>query len=80
MALTGKVPNPKTLGLMLQQARLARGMSQLEVAAALSISQSYVSELESGKASIALTRIFDFMQLTGMTLHAEIEEGASSRG
>lgn len=41
----------------------------------LGISQSYVSELESGKTSLALMRIFDIMRLTGMTLEAEIPEG-----
>jgi transcriptional regulator with XRE-family HTH domain len=59
----------------LQQARLARGLSQQQVAAQLGISQAYVSELESGKESLALTRIFDLMRLTGMTMHAEIPEG-----
>jgi transcriptional regulator with XRE-family HTH domain len=74
MALTGTVSSPQALGRLLQQARLAQGLSQQEVAAQLGISQGYVSELESGKTSLALTRIFDIMRLTGMTLHAEIPE------
>lgn len=74
MVLTGTVSSPQALGRLLQQARLARGLSQQQLAAHLGISQAYVSELESGKASLALTRIFDFMRLTGMTLHAEIPE------
>lgn len=74
MALTGTVSSPQALGRLLQQARMARGLSQQQLAAHLGISQPYVSELESGKASLALTRIFDFMRLTGMTLHAEIPE------
>lgn len=75
MALTGTVSSPQALGRLLQQARLARGLSQQQVAAELGISQGYVSELESGKTSIALTRVFDIMRLTGMTLSAEIPEG-----
>jgi transcriptional regulator with XRE-family HTH domain len=75
MALTGTVSSPQALGRLLQQARLAQGLSQQEVAAQLGISQGYVSELEGGKTSLALTRIFDIMRLTGMTLHAEIPEG-----
>jgi transcriptional regulator with XRE-family HTH domain len=74
MALTGTVSSPQALGRLLQQARLARGLSQQQVAAQLGISQGYVSELESGKTSLALTRVFDIMRLTGMTLSAEIPE------
>ena len=74
MALIGNVSSPQALGRLLQQARLARGLSQQQVAAQLGISQAYVSELESGKTSLALTRIFDLMRLTGMTLSAEIPE------
>jgi len=75
MALKGAVSSPQALGRLLQQARLARGLSQQQVAAQLGISQAYVSELESGKESLALSRIFDLMRLTGMTMHAEIAEG-----
>ena len=66
--------SPQALGRLLQQARLAQGLSQQQVAAELGISQGYVSELESGKNSLALTRIFDIMRLTGMRLQAEIPE------
>jgi transcriptional regulator with XRE-family HTH domain len=77
MALTGTVTSPQALGRLLQQARLSRGLSQQQVADELGISQGYVSELESGKMSLALTRIFDIMRLTGMTLQAEIHEGST---
>ncbi len=77
MALTGTVSSPQALGRLLQQARLARGLSQQQVAAELGISQGYVSELESGKTSLALTRVFDIMRLTGMTLSAELPESST---
>ena len=77
MALTGTVSSPQALGRLLQQARLSQGLSQQQVAVQLGISQGYVSELESGKTSLALTRIFDIMRLTWMTLQAEIPEGSS---
>lgn len=77
MALTGTVTSPQALGRLVQQARLARGISQQQLADELGISQGYVSELESGKSSLALTRIFDIMRMTGMTLHAEIPEGST---
>jgi transcriptional regulator with XRE-family HTH domain len=75
MALKGGVASPQALGRLLQQARLAQGLSQQQVAEALGISQSYVSELEGGKTSLALMRIFEIMRLTGMKLDAEIPEG-----
>lgn len=75
MALKGGVASPQALGRLLQQARLAQGLSQQQVAETLGISQSYVSELESGKTSLALLRIFEIMRLTGMKLEAEIPEG-----
>lgn len=77
MALTGTVANPQALGRLLQQARLMRGLSQQQLAVQLGISQAYVSELESGKTSLALTRIFDIMRLTGMTLTANLPEDAA---
>jgi HTH-type transcriptional regulator / antitoxin HipB len=72
--MTGKVSSPEALGLLLQQARLARGLSQQELASQLGISQAYVSEMESGKNSLALLRVFDFMRATGMTLQATVPE------
>lgn len=75
VAYSGEVASPQALGRLLQQARLARGLSQREVAQELGISQAYVSELESGKTSLAMTRIFEFMRLTDMTLRAEVPEG-----
>jgi len=74
MAMTGKVSSPESLGLMLQQARLAAGLSQQELAGQLGISQAYVSEMESGKNSRALLRVFAFMRATGMSLQATIGE------
>ncbi|MDQ5975975.1 MAG: HTH-type transcriptional regulator / antitoxin HipB [Actinomycetota bacterium] len=78
MPLRGGVASPQALGRLLQQSRLAQGLSQQQVADRLGISQSYVSELESGKTSLALMRIFEIMRLTGMTLQAEIPEGPPS--
>jgi transcriptional regulator with XRE-family HTH domain len=78
MALRGGVASPQALGRLLQQSRLAQGLSQQQVVERLGISQSYVSELESGKTSLALMRIFEIMRLTGMTLQAEIPEGPPS--
>jgi transcriptional regulator with XRE-family HTH domain len=76
MTLRGPVPTPQALGRLLQQARLARGLTQQQVAHELGISQRYVWELEAGKPSLVMSRLFDYMRLTGMTLGAEIPEGS----
>jgi HTH-type transcriptional regulator/antitoxin HipB len=76
VTLRGPVPNPQALGRLLQQARLARGLTQQQVADELGISQRYVwGELEAGKPSLVMSRLFDYMRLTDMILAADILEG-----
>jgi transcriptional regulator with XRE-family HTH domain len=72
MTYHAKIMDPEALGRVLQQARLLSGFSQRELAQQLGVSQRYVWELESGKPSIALTRLFEAMRATGMSLSAEI--------
>ena len=56
----------------MQQARLLSGMSQRELARRLGITQKYVWELEAGKPSIVMDRLFAAMRETGMELTATI--------
>jgi transcriptional regulator with XRE-family HTH domain len=72
VAYTGKVTSPESLGRILQQARLLAGLSQRELAKRLGITQKYVWELESGKPSIVMDRLFAAMRETGMELTATI--------
>jgi HTH-type transcriptional regulator/antitoxin HipB len=69
---TGKVTSPKSLGRILQQARLLNGMSQRELAERLDTSQRYVWEIEAGKPSIFMDRLFALMRETGVELTATI--------
>ncbi len=62
--------SPADLGLVIQQARLSRGLTQIELAAQLDISQRSVSEIESGKPTIYARRIFELMRATGVELRA----------
>ncbi|MHA7987197.1 helix-turn-helix domain-containing protein [Rathayibacter sp. CAU 1779] len=62
----------ESLGRILQQARLLAGLSQRELARRLGTTQKYVWELESGKPSIVMERLFAAMRETGMTLSATI--------
>jgi ribosome-binding protein aMBF1 (putative translation factor) len=72
MTYTGRVTTAESLGLLLQQARLLAGLSQRELARRLGTTQKYIWELEAGKPSIVMDRLFAFMRETGMELTATI--------
>lgn len=72
MKYHAKIREPEALGRVLQQARLLSGFTQRELAQQLDVSQRYIWELESGKPSIAMNRLFAAMRATGMSLSAEI--------
>lgn len=78
MTILGLATDPTSLGGVLKLARISAGFTQEQVARELGITQAYVSELESGKESRALTRVFDVMRLTGVTLRAEYVVSATS--
>jgi hypothetical protein len=80
MAYTGKVTSAESLGRILQQARLLSGLSQRELATRLGTSQKYVWELEAGKPSILMDRLFAAMRETGMELTATITPQGEKRG
>jgi len=73
MAYRGRVPNAETLGLMLQQGRMARGLSQRELAAELGLTQRWVSEMEAGKPGKLTERLFAMLDATGVRLFAELD-------
>lgn len=70
MERRARIRTPADIGLALQQARMASGMTQSEIAAELDIPQSTVSELESGKATIHLRRILEMARATGIEFTA----------
>ena len=72
MEYTGRVTSPESLGRILQQARLLAGLSQRELASRLGTTQRYIWELEAGKPSLLMTRLFAAMHETGMELTAVI--------
>jgi transcriptional regulator with XRE-family HTH domain len=69
---TGKVTSPASLGRILQQARLVHGLSQRELADRLGTTQRYIWEIEAGKPSIFMERLFAMMRATGVDLSATI--------
>lgn len=80
MAYTGKVTSAESLGRILQQARLLSGLSQRELASRLGTTQKYIWELEAGKPSILMDRLFAAMRETGMELTATIMPQEDKRG
>lgn len=68
---TAAIRDVETLGLVLREARMNRGLTQRDLARALGVHQSYVAELEAGKSVKALERLLDFLGEVGLALHAE---------
>ncbi|HRN28706.1 MAG TPA: helix-turn-helix transcriptional regulator [Terrimesophilobacter sp.] len=67
---TARLRVPADFGLAIQQARLARGLSQSELAAEVGIPQSTLSQLENGNSTIFLRRLLAIAQATGVELSA----------
>ena len=72
MAYSGRVTGPESLGRILQQARMLAGLSQRDLAERLGTTQKYVWELEAGKPSILMDRLFAAMREVNMELTATI--------
>lgn len=77
---TARLRSPADFGLAVQQARLARGMSQSELAKELDVSQSTISEIESGKATIYLRRLLSMARATGLEFSGSWEDDHAPRG
>lgn len=75
MPYRASVKSPAALGLALQQARLASGLSQRDLARRIGTSQRYIWELESGKDSILLKRLLGALRETGAAMTVEVPEG-----
>lgn len=73
MEFTGKVTSAESLGRILQQARLLRGLSQRELAERLGTTQRYIWEIEAGKPSIFMERLFAMMREIDVELSATIK-------
>lgn len=72
MEFTGKVTSAESLGRILQQARLVKGLSQRELAGRLGTTQRYIWEIEAGKPSIFMERLFAMMREVDVELSATI--------
>jgi transcriptional regulator with XRE-family HTH domain len=70
---TARLRAPADFGLALQQARLARGLSQSALAQELGVTQSTISAMESGTSTIYLRRLLAMARATGIELNATWE-------
>jgi transcriptional regulator with XRE-family HTH domain len=71
---TAQITGPDMLGMLLREGRLARGLSQRQLAEQLGVSHRYVVELEQGKPVKAIERLFAYLHETGIALHADIAD------
>lgn len=71
---------PADFGLAIQQARLAQGLSQNQLAARLNIPQATLSQIEGGKSTIFMRRLLEIMRATGIDLTATWEETSDATG
>nr|WP_281070191.1 helix-turn-helix transcriptional regulator [Paeniglutamicibacter psychrophenolicus] len=60
------------MGRAVVAARLAHGMTQSQLAAALGLTQRYVSELETGKSRTLSPKLFDLLDQLGIQLSFRI--------
>ena len=53
--------------------RVHAGLTQMQVAEALSVSQAAYSRLEKGEVEVSLTKLFVLSELYGISLHTLID-------
>ncbi|EPR77533.1 hypothetical protein ADILRU_0232 [Leifsonia rubra CMS 76R] len=73
MRHTTRVTGPEALGHLIQQARVASGQTQVELASELGISQRAITEIETGKSTKQVRRVFQLLKTVGVNLHGEWE-------
>jgi len=68
---TMRITGPESLGHLIQQARVTAGKTQAELAHELGISQRAITEIETGKATIQVRRLFALLKITGTSLNGQ---------
>lgn len=79
MKHTARLRTPADFGLAVQQARLARNLSQSALAAELGVAQSAISEIENGKSTVYLRRLLSIARATGLEFTATWEDADAPR-
>ena len=70
----GRLRSPADVGRAVRHARRELGMSQVELAERLGVSQRWLSELETGKPKILDARLFDVLAQLGLNLTWSLDD------
>ena len=70
----GRLRSPADVGRAVRHARRELGMSQVELAQRLGVSQRWLSELETGKPKILDARLFDVLAQLGLKLAWSLDD------
>jgi HTH-type transcriptional regulator/antitoxin HipB len=76
---SARIVNTTVLGNVLRAARMARGLSQRELAIQIGLSQRSIVDLERGRSTKAMERLFEVMRETGVSLYAEVDNESAHR-
>lgn len=71
---TARITSPESLGRVLREARGQLGLTQEQLSTELNVSKRYIVEMEQGKPTKALERLFEYMRATNITLYGEITD------
>lgn len=64
----GTLRSPGDLGLAVKHARTTAGLTQVELAARLGVTQRWLSELETGRPKILDARLFSVISRLGISV------------
>lgn len=70
----GRIRRVEDLGRTVREVRRRRGMTQAELAAALGVAQSWLSELETGKTKVFNDALLATLAGLGIRLSVEVDD------
>ncbi|WP_087132883.1 helix-turn-helix domain-containing protein [Microbacterium esteraromaticum] len=76
---TARIASPEALGQILREARLRNGLTQSELSERMGVSKRYIIEVEQGKPTKAVERLFDYMRETGVDIYGQLRD-VTNRG
>lgn len=76
---SARVTSPEALGRICREARLTHGLTQDDIAEYMDVNRRYIIELESGKPTLAMQRLFEYMRATGVVMYTELTDDADAR-
>jgi transcriptional regulator with XRE-family HTH domain len=67
------VRSAEDLGRIIAEARVARGLTQAELAATADIERTYLARLEAGRTTLQVERTLDLLRRLGVTIHGSLD-------